>query len=130
MASAARLLATAVTALLAAAVAAPAHAADLRPGTVTGPTIRQGADGAEHTLMCPPDEMVLGGGFTVSAPRGRKLEDRPSDLLSSRPTADADGWIVAVGKSLKPISDRVHGHTPADLTLVIVCTEGEVSPGA
>jgi len=132
MASAARLTLTAVSALLAAAVAAPAQAAVLRadftPRATSGPTISQGANGAERTLMCPPEENALGGGFTLSAPSGRKLDARPSDVLTSRATADATGWIIAVRKSLAPVEG--HAAQPADLTLQVVCTEGEVSPGA
>jgi hypothetical protein len=129
---AARLTLTAVAALFAAAVAAPAQAAalhaDFNPRSITGPTIHQGADGAEHTLLCPPEENVLGGGFTVSAPAGRHLDRQPGDVISSRPDADATGWIVAVAKSLEPA--KGHPRVPADLTVQIVCTEGEVSPGA
>jgi len=132
MASAARLTLAAVAALFAAAVAAPAQAAalhaDFNPRSITGPTISQGANGAERTLMCPPEENVLAGGFTVSAPAGRELGAKPTDLISSRPDADATGWIVAVRKSLA--SGRGRTAAPADLTLQIVCTEGMVSPGA
>jgi hypothetical protein len=130
MISAARLTFTAVTALLAAAVGAPAYAAvlgaDFHPQAVSGSTVSRGADGAEHMLMCPPDENVLGGGFTVSAPAGRELEAAPGDVLTSRSTADATGWIVAVKKSLRPVAGVAE---PADLTVQVVCTEGEVTPG-
>jgi hypothetical protein len=126
-----RLTVTAVTALFAAAVGAPAYAtvlgADFSPHAVSGPAVSRGADGAEHTLMCPPDENVLGGGFTVSAPAGRELEATPGDVLTSRSTADATGWIVAVRKSLRPVAGVAE---PADLTVQAVCTEGEVTPGA
>jgi hypothetical protein len=132
MACAARLTATAVTALLAAALAAPAQAAALRadftPRATSGASISQGADGTERTLQCPPDENVLGGGFTVFAPAGRTLAATPSDVLASRATADATGWIVAVRKSLNPTRHAAAG--PADLILQVVCTEGETSPGA
>lgn len=132
MASAARLTFAAVTALFAAAVAAPAQAAlvhaDFNPRSITGPTISQGANGAERTLMCPPEENVLSGGFTLSAPAGHRLDGRPSDVISSRPDADATGWIVAVKKSLESAGN--HPAVPADLTLQIVCTEGMISPGA
>lgn len=126
MISAARLTFTAVTALCAAAVGAPAYA-DFTPQAVSGPTINRGADGVERTLMCPPEENALGGGFTVSAPAGRELDLVPGDVLTSRSTADATGWIVAVRKGLR----RVAGGAPdpADLTLQVVCTEGEVTPG-
>jgi hypothetical protein len=107
-------------------VAGPAQAGvlrgDFQPHAVSGVTLLDGADGLEHTLMCPPDENVLGGGFTVSAPAGRELSRTPSDVLSSRPTSDATGWTVAVRKDLAPAG-------PAALTIQIVCTEGEVTPG-
>jgi len=125
MATAVRLALTAATTLLAAIAAAPAHA-DSQSRATAGPTISRGADGTEQTLMCPPDENVLGGGFTISAPADRTLSAEPGDLLTSRPTADATGWIVAVNKSLQP---RSHTAAPADLTLYVVCTEGETSPG-
>jgi hypothetical protein len=130
MISAARLTFTAVTTLFAAAAGAPAYAtalgADFTPRAVSGPVVAHGADGAEHTLMCPPEESVLGGGFTVSAPVGRELDATPSDVLTSRSTPDATGWIVAVRKSLRPAAG-VAG--PADLSIQAVCTEGEVTPG-
>jgi hypothetical protein len=127
---AARLTAAAALTLCAAALAAPAHAAvvraDFQPHAVTGATLERGADGAEHTFMCPPDENVLGGGFTVSAPAGRALDPAPADVLTTRPTADATGWIVAVRKSLRPAAGA---GAPADLTVQLVCTEGETTPG-
>ena len=132
MSRAARLTCAAVGALLAAAAGTPAYAtalhADMQPHAVAGATIARGADGTEQTLMCPPDENVLSGGFTVSAPSGRELGAAPTDVLTSRPTADATGWIVAVGKSLRPTT-RGSATSPADLTIQAVCTEGEVTPG-
>lgn len=126
MATAARVTLAAATTLLAAlAAATPAHA-DSQSRTTMGPTISKGADGTEQTLMCPPDENVLGGGFTVSAPAGRTLDSEPGDVITSRPDPDATGWIVAVRKSLAPLSRAA---APADLTLYVVCTEGETSPG-
>lgn len=125
MATAARVTLAAATTLLAALAAAPAHA-DSQSRTTAGPTISHGADGTEQTLMCPPDENVLGGGFTVSAPAGRTLDSAPGDVITSRPDPDATGWIVAVHKSLEPLA---HAAAPADLTLYVVCTEGETSPG-
>lgn len=132
MTRAARLTATAAVALLAASLSSPAYAAvlrtDFQPHAVTGATIREGADGAEHTLMCPPDENVLSGGYTVSAPTGRELDGAPGDVLTDRPTTDATGWIVAVRKSLRAHHDGLR--EPAELTLQVVCTEGESGPGA
>ena len=126
MTSASRITFTAATALFAGAVAAPAHA-DFTPRAVSGPTVSRGADGVERTLMCPPEEHVLSGGFTVSAPVGRELDPTPSDVLTSRSDPDATGWIVAVRKPLRPQAQGAWG--PADLTLQVVCTEGEVTPG-
>ncbi|HEU5353226.1 MAG TPA: hypothetical protein VFU65_02135 [Actinocrinis sp.] len=125
MATAARIALTAATTLLAALAAAPAHA-DSQSRATAGPTISQGANGTEQTLMCPPDENVLGGGFAVSAPAGRTLGSEPGDVLTSRPDPDATGWIVAVKKSLESGSQDA---AFADLTLYVVCTEGEMSPG-
>ena len=131
MTSVIRLGFTGAAAVVALCVATPAYAgvlrADFQPRAVTGPTLPEGADGNEHTLMCPPDESVLGGGYALSAPAGRYLSATPADLLSSRPTADATGWTVAVRKELVPTEGR--GGGPADLTLQLVCTEGEVTPG-
>lgn len=127
MATAVRLSLAAAAALLAgAALAAPARA-DSQSRTTTGPTIAQGANGSEQTLMCPPDENVLGGGFTVSAPAGRALAAEPGDVLASRPDPDATGWTVAVRKSLAAAPHAAPA--PADLTVYVVCTEGETSPG-
>jgi hypothetical protein len=131
MTSVIRLGFTGAAAVLAACVATPAYAgvlhADFQPRAVTGVTLLEGADGNEHTLMCPPDESVLGGGYTLSAPAGRSLAAAPADVLASRPTADATGWTVAVRKLLAPAEGR--GADPAALTLQLVCTEGEVTPG-
>jgi hypothetical protein len=133
MSRVARLTLAAAGALLAGAVSNPAYAAavhaDFQPHAVVGATISHGADGVEQTLLCPPDENVLSGGFTVSAPSGRMLGSVPADVLTSRPTADTTGWIVAVGKSLRPTA-RGGATSPADLTIQAVCTEGEVTPGA
>lgn len=127
MATAARLsLAAAAAVLAGAALAAPAQA-DSQSRTTTGPIIAQGANGTEQTLMCPPDENAFGGGFTVSAPSGRTLSAEAGDVLTSRPDADATGWIVAVRKSLTATPHAAKA--PADLTVYVVCTEGETSPG-
>ncbi|MEY9943026.1 hypothetical protein [Kitasatospora sp. GAS1066B] len=97
----------------------------MQPHTVSGEVIKNGADGTERTLMCPPEENVMGGGFSVSPGAGRHLESTPADVLTSRPTADATGWIVAVRK--QDLSAAGNGAEPADLTLQVVCTEGESS---
>jgi hypothetical protein len=126
-----RITFAAAAALCAAALAAPAHAAvlgaDFHPQAVSGATVARGADGLERTVMCPPDENALGGGFTVSAPAGRELDALPGDVLTSRSTPDATGWTVAVRKSLRPAGGAAAD--PADLTVQVVCTEGEVTPG-
>lgn len=124
-------LAAVASVLLVAGTCSSAVAAQTRrgfqPHAITGAVISHGADGAEHTLMCPPDENVLGGGFTLSTQPGRHLSHTPSDVLANRPTDDATGWTVAVSKST---FRHQGGHAePADLTLQIVCTEGETTPG-
>lgn len=127
MATAARLsLAAAAAVLAGSTLAAPAQA-DSQSRATTGPTIVQGANGSEQTLMCPPDENAFSGGFAVSAPTGRTLSTEPGDVLTSRPDADATGWIVAVRKSLAAAPHAAAA--PADLTVYVVCTEGETSPG-
>ncbi|WP_152648837.1 hypothetical protein [Streptacidiphilus anmyonensis] len=125
------LASAALAALLAATVSTPAGARPARrdfqqPQAVTGKLISKGADGTEQTLMCPPEESVLGGGYSVSAPTGHTLDATPADVLSDRPTDDATGWIVAVRKHLSATGGTA---APADLTLQIVCTEGESTPG-
>lgn len=91
-----------------AAVAVPQDSMQgtVTPVAVTGPVIHGGADGKEHTLMCPPDENAMGGGFKLSGRDGRELGDTPSDVLESRPTDDATGWIVAVRKDLETEHDH------------------------
>ncbi|MFB7666940.1 hypothetical protein ACFC1R_23825 [Kitasatospora sp. NPDC056138] len=97
----------------------------LAPHAVAGDTIQGGADGKPHELLCPPDENVYGGGFSVTPSANRRLDERPTDVLESRPNDDATGWIVAVRKSDCP-PDGQHGDSkPANLTIHIVCTEGE-----
>lgn len=108
---------------------------DVQPQAASGDVIKGGADGSPRTLMCPPEESVMSGGFAISAGSGRTLGAVPADLRESRPTADADGWIVAVRKDLAPAGHH-HGRPvadrhpdPADLTLYVVCTQGENTPG-
>lgn len=103
----------------------------VQPQAVQGAVIKGGADGTPRTLMCPPEENVLSGGFALSAPEGRRLGHVPADLVESRPTEDATGWVVAVRKDLTPEGrDRHPGHAgPADLTVWVVCTQGENTPG-
>jgi hypothetical protein len=113
--------------LLSTALCAGGASADapvtFKPQTLTGPLIPHGADGRERTLMCPDEEGVLSGGYVISAGRGERLGEEPADLLESRPTGDADGWILAVRKREAP------GGGWADLTLYIVCTQGASTPG-
>ena len=103
----------------------------VQPQAVSGSVIRGGADGSPRTLMCPAEENVLSGGFALSAPGGRTLGHIPADLLESRPTEDATGWTVTVRKDLAPAKPgRPVTHVvPADLTLFVVCTQGENTPG-
>lgn len=104
----------------------------VQPQAVQGPVIKGGADGRPRTLMCPAEENVLSGGFALSAPKGRRLGHVPSDLVESRPTEDATGWVVAVRKDLAPKGRGRHHSarvTPADLTIWLVCTQGENTPG-
>lgn len=103
----------------------------VQPQAVRGGLIKGGADGSRHTLMCPPEENALSGGFSLSAPEGRRLGHVPADLTESRPTEDATGWVVTVRKDLAPDGrsrPSAHGG-PADLTLYVVCTQGENTPG-
>lgn len=141
-------LAAAALAGTACGTAAAATMGTVQPQTVPGPVIHGGADGTPRTVMCPAEENAMGGGFTVSAPDGRQLDGDPSDVLQSRPTADATGWIVSVRKNLaadngRPGHDPVfpggprrpahlaqhEGADPADLTVYVVCTQGENTPG-
>ncbi|WUH89269.1 hypothetical protein OG900_03350 [Streptomyces sp. NBC_00433] len=103
----------------------------VQPQAVQGSVIRGGADGTPRTLMCPPEENVLSGGFAISAPQGGVLGHGAADLLESRPTPDATGWVVTVRKNLAPAErGRPGAHVaPADLTLFVVCTQGENTPG-
>ncbi|NUS14496.1 MAG: hypothetical protein HOY69_24380 [Streptomyces sp.] len=103
----------------------------VQPQAVQGGVVRGGADGSPRTLMCPPEENVLSGGFTLSAPEGRRLGAVPADLVESHPTVDATGWVIAVRKGLAPDGrDRHADHgDPADLTIWLVCTQGENTPG-
>lgn len=94
----------------------------VQPQAVPGSVIKGGADGTPRTLMCPPEENVLSGGYVLSAPAGHTLGTAPADLLETRPTADATGWTIAVRKHLE-------NGAPADLRLYVVCTQGENTPG-
>ena len=98
------------------------------PQAMPGHVIKEGADGSPRTLLCPPEESVLSGGYALSAPRDHRLGGVPADLLESRPTADATGWTIAVRKDLA--SDGLTAaRVPADLMLYVVCTQGENTPG-
>ena len=94
----------------------------VQPQAVPGSVIKGGANGSPRTLMCPPEENVLSGGYVLSAPSGHALSPLPADLVETRPTADATGWTIAVRKQLE-------NGTPADLRLYVVCTQGENTPG-
>lgn len=129
---AATVMGTSVLVAMACGAAPAAAQTTVQPQAVPGDVIKGGADGTPQTLMCPPEELVLSGGYTLTAPDGRTLGHVPADVLETRPTADATGWIVAVRKDLAPTGRGHHrgAHgTPADLTLYVVCTQGESTPG-
>ncbi|MDH6109303.1 hypothetical protein P3T36_000075 [Kitasatospora sp. MAP12-15] len=107
--------------------AAAATRGAVQPQTVTGDVIPNGADGSQHTLMCPPEESVLSGGYALTAQPGHTLAPLPADLLESRPNADASGWIVSVRKFQQ--SEDHKRYEPANLTLYVACTQGENTPG-
>jgi hypothetical protein len=122
-----------VLVVMAGGSATAASQGTVQPQTVPGGVIKGGADGTPRTLMCPPEENVMSGGFALSAGAGHKLGPVPADLLESRPTADATGWTVTVRKYLQPErhgKSAAHGHgAPADLRVYLVCTQGENTPG-
>ncbi|WP_035795009.1 hypothetical protein [Kitasatospora mediocidica] len=99
----------------------------VQPQTVTGDLIPNGADGTPHTLMCPPEESVLSGGYALTPQPGHTLAPLPADLLESRPNADASGWIVTVRKFQQ--TEDHNRYEPANLTLYVACTQGENTPG-
>ncbi|MFE0463161.1 hypothetical protein ACFW1A_28300 [Kitasatospora sp. NPDC058965] len=112
--------------------AAAAPRAAVQPQTVTGAVIPGGADGTPHELACPSEENVYGGGFSITPAAGERLDRIPADVVESRPNADATGWIVAVRKGEDPGGEDARTDhprfKPADLTIRIVCTEGENDP--
>ncbi|RKE20068.1 hypothetical protein [Streptomyces sp. TLI_171] len=95
------------------------------PQAVTGPTLRGGADGLPHELLCPPDESIYSGGFTVSPGENRILDRLATDVLENRPNEDATGWIVAVRRDDCPPEGARGGSRHADLTIHLVCTDGQ-----
>lgn len=97
----------------------------LAPQAVTGPTIPGGADGKPHELLCPADESVYGGGFSITPGENRQLDRWPTDVLESRPNDEATGWIVTVRRNDCPPEGAKGEPRPADLTIRIVCTDGE-----
>jgi hypothetical protein len=119
----------AVLAYLAGGSATAAPQDTVQPQAVPGGVIAGGADGTPRTLMCPPEENAMGGGFTVSAAPGRRLDSTPADILENHPTADATGWIVSVRKSTVAADRGHHSAQAADLTVYVVCTQGENTPG-
>lgn len=129
---AATVVGTSVLVAMACGAAPAAAQTTVQPQAVPGPVVKGGADGTPRTLMCPPEELVLSGGYTLTAPDSRTLGHVPADVLETRPTADATGWIVAVRKDLAPLGGGYHrgsGADPADLRLFVVCTQGESTPG-
>ncbi|GAA2262856.1 MULTISPECIES: hypothetical protein [Kitasatospora] len=124
-------MAAAATAALLAATSGGAAAttrATVQPHTVTGDVIEGGADGKPHLLLCPPEENAFGGGFSVTPGAGRRLDRQPTDVLEDHPNDNGSGWIVAVRKYDCP-PEGVEGRPrPANLTIRVVCTEGENTP--
>ncbi|MGW2250596.1 hypothetical protein ACWCXH_10380 [Kitasatospora sp. NPDC001660] len=118
-------VAAGVVVLAATSGSAAATPSPLAPQAVAGPTIQGGADGKPHELLCPPDESVYGGGFSVTPGENRRLDRHPTDVLESRPNDDATGWIVAVRKDDCPPEGGKGEPRPANLTIRIVCTDGE-----
>ncbi|MFF3110365.1 hypothetical protein ACFVSN_14325 [Kitasatospora sp. NPDC057904] len=118
-------LVTGVVVLAATSGSAAATTSILAPQSVTGPTLRGGADGKPHELLCPPDESVYGGGFSITPGENRRLDRQTTDVLENRPNDDATGWIVAVRKDDCPPEGQKGEPRPADLTIRIVCTDGE-----
>lgn len=119
-------LGAAVLAVMADGSATAAPQNTVQPQAVPGDVIERGADGSPRTLMCPPEENAMGGGYRVLAGQGRRLDFTPADVLENHPNADATGWTVAVRKYV-----AVLGHNrglPADLVVYVVCTQGENTP--
>ncbi|MEE4544425.1 hypothetical protein V2S66_20905 [Streptomyces sp. V4-01] len=117
----------AVLAFLAGGSATAAPQNTVQPQAVPGGVIAGGADGAPRTLLCPPEENAMGGGFAVSAPHGGQLDATPTDVLENHPNADSTGWVVSVRKN----ATVGQGHQrlqAADLTVYVVCTQGENTP--
>jgi hypothetical protein len=106
--------------------AASTHRQIDRPHAVTGELVKSGADGRERDLLCPDGEHVLGGGYTLSTTPGYHFGEEAADVITSRPSADAGGWVVEVRKLQRP--NGPGEAIPADLTLRIVCAQGETSP--
>ncbi|MGK4579529.1 hypothetical protein [Kitasatospora sp. HPMI-4] len=98
------------------------------PRVVTGEVIQGGADGKPHELLCPPEENVYGGGFSVTPGENRRLDWQSTDVLESRPNDAATGWIVSVRKYDCPPEGAKGAHRPANLTLRVLCTEGASTP--
>jgi hypothetical protein len=124
-------VAVAAAALLVAATGSGAAASthrQIEPHAVTGDLVKGGADGSERDLFCPDGEHVMGGGFTVTASSGYHLVGEATDVITSRPSADATAWVVEVRKLQQPNGGG--DKKPADLTLRIVCAQGEMPPGA
>ncbi|MER5640305.1 hypothetical protein ABT095_25585 [Kitasatospora sp. NPDC002227] len=110
------------------ASAAAGRPREITPVNEPGPPMVHGADGTERTIMCAPDQFAMGGGFLVSAGAGQQLATTPADVITSRPTEDSTGWIVAVKKNEVPTGGGTA--TPADLTVYVVCAQGEMTTGA
>ncbi|GAA2090618.1 hypothetical protein GCM10009759_14290 [Kitasatospora saccharophila] len=114
-----------VAVLVATSGSAAADPSLLPPQAVTGPTVQGGADGMPHELLCPSDESIYSGGFSITPGENRQLSRWPADVLESRPNDDATGWIVTVRKDDCPPEGVEGGSRPANLTIRIVCTDGQ-----
>ncbi|MFC8722360.1 hypothetical protein [Kitasatospora sp. NPDC057198] len=118
--------AAAAFATVACGSAAASPRAGQPPHAVTGPVISGGADGTPHLLQCPPGEWAYGGGFDISPAPGGSLDPVPADVLENRPNDNGSAWIVTVRKNDCP--DGTGRVRPADLTVHVVCTEGQDGP--
>jgi hypothetical protein len=95
------ILLAAGTAPLAAPVQVRVHTAEVR--------VAPGGAVQEFTLDCRPGESLLSGGFRHTTPELRVVASYPSPAKAA--------WVVSAALSAR---------TPADLTLTVVCAQGDV----